>query len=445
MATMELRQDLRVTTQVNVLPQLVARSALLELSQENLEDRVREELEKNPALELAAPNLWSPLCQPVGGAEEQDALARCASPVSLRDDLLLQARALCHGAMLRHVEYLIESLDERGYLPAHPVTLAEELEVPVARVEEAIAHLRSLEPAGIGARDLADCLLMQLERLAPGQAPGGLREFIDGRLRHVLGSGDPRLLKTLQDRRSAPFLRFIADHFHPYPADLYQPPHRLEAQVVPTKLPDAVLEVDNGCLRVRVPLARAMALRISQAYESLARATSGVRGQDEGAQEIRRLVSKARQFIDNLTHRHTTIALVTQALLEEQSDFLEYGPSGLHPLTKKQLAQRLRIHESTICRATRGKTVMLPDGEVVPFDVFFEDALPAKVTLAKIIHSEDPDAPLTDNELVQAMQAQGFELARRTVSKYRESLGIPTASARRGGKWSRSTPSVEPR
>ncbi|NSW54884.1 MAG: hypothetical protein HPY44_02630 [Armatimonadetes bacterium] len=445
MATMELRQELRVTTQVNVLPQLVARAALLEMSQEGLEDRIREELETNPALELAAPNLWGPVFQPVADAEEQDALARCANPVSLRDDLLLQARATCHGALLRHVEYLIESLDERGYLPAHAVSLAEEMEIPVARVEEAIAHLRSLEPAGIGARDLVDCLLLQLERLAPGQAPEGLREFIDNRLRQALGSGDPRLLKTLQDRRGAPFLTFIAEHFHPYPADLYQPPHRLEAQLVPTKLPDAVVEMDNGCLRVCVPLARAMALRISQTYEGLARATSAVRGQDAGMQAIRRLVNEARQFIDNLTHRHATIALVTRALLEEQSDFLEYGPSGLRPLTKKQLAQRLRMHESTICRATRGKTVMLPDGEVLPFDVFFEDALPAKVTLAKIIHSEDPNAPMTDNELVQAMQARGFGLARRTVSKYRESLGIPTASTRRGGNWSRSTPAAERR
>lgn len=437
MPVMELRQDVRLTTQVTVLPQLVARSALLELSQEGLEERVREELDKNPALELSAPNLWGPASRAVAGVEEQDALARCASPVSLRDDLLWQARAVCGQELLPDVEYLIDSLDERGYLPVSPVTLAEEMEAPQARVDQAIKALRSLDPPGIAARDLTDCLLLQLSRMPAEQVPAGLEDFIDGRLRQVLGSGDIRMLKSLQDKRSAPFLSFIADNLHPYPADLFQPPHRLEAQVVPTKLPDAVIEIDNGCLRVAVPMAQALALKVSQAYEGLARATAGVRGQDEGTQEIRRMVSQARQFIDNITHRHATIAVVTRAILDEQRDYLEYGARGLHPLTKKQLAQRLRIHESTICRATRGKTVMLPDGEVVPFEAFFDDALPAKVTLASIIHSEDPGAPMTDNELVHAMLTRGFELARRTVSKYRESLGIPTASARRGGNWSR--------
>ena len=171
-------------------------------------------------------------------------------------------------------------------------------------------------------------------------------------------------------------------------------------------------------------------MRVDDAYEDLVRRV-GNRAGDDDAGAVRRLVAEARSIISDLTHRHEVIAKVAGTVVAAQEDYLTGGPMALKPLTKKEVAHLTGLHESTVCRATRGKTIMLPGGETVPFDVFFEDALPAKVTLARIVHQEDPAKPLTDHELAAELGRRGFPVARRTISKYRSALSIAPAAERR--------------
>ncbi len=427
-----LQAEPRVATQASVLPQLVARASVLELSQDGIEERVSEELDRNPALELVeAQNL--PRFRAGGRAESigDDHLARLPAPMSLSADLLWQVRVACEGETRRIAEYIVECLDHRGYLACPLFEVADSLGVSEGEVEAALAVVHQLEPRGIGARDLAECLRLQVLALKPGAAPQGLLEFLEGQFTDLVREADPRSLKSTTARGAQVYLKFIRDNLYPYPLDVYRPAYAPAAPDLPAKAPDAVIErTADGEFRVSVPMSQRLAMRVDAAYEQLARDMGG-RGSDEPAKSVRELVTSAREFIANLAHRHLIIARVAQAVVQEQAEYLTDGPRALKPLTKKELSRKLKMHESTVCRATRGKSVMLPDGEVVPFEVFFEDALPIKVALAQVVRQEDPSRPLRDAELVEKLNKRGYALARRTVSKYRACLGIPSASERR--------------
>lgn len=423
---LELHAEARVATQATVLPQLVARAALLELSQDELEEMVRERLEANPALELVHPGGLP--CPAAEGSE--DFLARFPAPVTLRDDLHRQLTATSAGPQRRIAEYLVECLDERGYLttPLHEV--AHDLGVEEDDVRGALALVQELEPRGIGARDLAECLRLQALALAPGEAPPGLLEFLDGEFCRIVENGDPRSLQATRAPGAAMYLGFISRCLYPYPADVYRPPWEAGGGATAGGEPDATIRQEGRRLRVSIPLSRRLALRLNAAYESLARSIEG-RVRCGQVRDARALVAEAQEFMANLAQRHLAIARVAAAVVREQEQFVLHGPACLKPLTKKALARKLGLHESTVCRATRGKTVMLPDGRVVSFDVFFEDALPVKAALAQVIRREDPGRPLRDGELVDKLRQRGYVVARRTVSKYRACMGIPPAAERR--------------
>ena len=117
--------------------------------------------------------------------------------------------------------------------------------------------------------------------------------------------------------------------------------------------------------------------------------------------------------------------------MRRQREFILEGPLALQPLTHKEIAEATGLHESTISRAVSGKIVMLPDGECVPYSVFFDDALPARTAMRGILAAERPEAPYTDEQLQQLMAERGYQIARRTVNKYRNVLGIPSAAQRK--------------
>ncbi len=429
---LELRHDVKVSTQVSVLPQIVARASLLELSQEELEHHVREKVDENPVLELTRiPSRGSSAMssQPMGAAPDE-ALARLPAPTSLRDDLLWQLRLTCGKELLSVAQYIIENLDERGYLAVHPFEIADDLAVPERVVEEALEVVHELEPRGVGARDLAECLLIQVNGMRSSEVPEGMVEFLEGEFAELVRANDLKGLASPQTPGATTYLAFIRDQLYPYPQDAYRPPYPTPNDELPAHPPDVVVGRDDTRFIVNVPLSERLALRVDGAYESLARSMDAGTYQGDSA-TIKRLLVQAKELIANITHRHTVMSEVAAAIIEEQMGFFEHGPGALKPCTKKELAQKLEMHESTVCRATRGKSMMLPDGEVVPFDVFFEDALPIKVALAGIISRESTDKPLTDCELADELEKVGYPVARRTVSKYRASLGIPTASRRR--------------
>lgn len=434
---LELRHDVRTATQASVMPQVVARASLLELSQEDLEEHIRGRLDENPALELVEASVWrhdNAPRGPVSGLDDE--MARLPAAISFQDDLRWQARTVAWGEELRIVEYLIDALDHRGYLTACVFEIANDLDVPEEDVERAIATLRELDPPGVGARNLADCLALQVLSRKVSEVPEGLAEFILDEFPCLTASADPRALRNAATPRVQQYLAFIREHLYPYPADLFRPPYPSLNQGPPAAPPDACVECTDGRLQVTVPISERLSLRVDSAYAELARNVSS-RAASQDTATVRQLVAEARSVIANLAHRHTVIGRVAAAVVSAQEAFITHGPSALKPLTKKELASQTGLHESTVCRATRGKSIMLPGGEVVPFDVFFEDALPAKVTLAQVIHHENPARPFSDLDLVSEMERRGYPIARRTVTKYRTSLGIAPANERRAAAQSR--------
>jgi RNA polymerase sigma-54 factor len=141
-------------------------------------------------------------------------------------------------------------------------------------------------------------------------------------------------------------------------------------------------------------------------------------------QHVRQYAARARFFVECVTQRWDTLLTISQALIEHQHAFLEQGVRGLRPLTRGELAVAVGLHESTVSRATANKYVLLPSGRTVPFDDFFDGSLAAKEALLEVIATEQGTKPYSDEELARRLGQQGLPLARRTVAKYREALGI---------------------
>ncbi len=155
------------------------------------------------------------------------------------------------------------------------------------------------------------------------------------------------------------------------------------------------------------------------------------RASDEATTRARAQVRAARQLMWSLDQRNRSVYRITQAIVEVQADYLREGPLALKPLTHKQIAATVGLHESTVSRAVAGKLLMLPSGSLVPYSRFFDSALPAKTVIKSLIRAEPPGTSLTDERLQNLLAERGFELARRTVSKYRLALGIPSSVRRR--------------
>jgi RNA polymerase sigma-54 factor len=145
---------------------------------------------------------------------------------------------------------------------------------------------------------------------------------------------------------------------------------------------------------------------------------------EQERQHVRQYAARARFFMECVTQRWDTLLTISQALIEQQQAFLEQGVRGLRPLTRGELASYVGLHESTVSRATANKYVLLPSGRTVPFDDFFDGSLAAKEALREVIATEDGAKPYSDEELARRLGEQGVPLARRTVAKYREALGI---------------------
>lgn len=437
-----------------VLPQVVAQSALLELTALELEERVTEELEENPALELddetlppldymPAPRI-SRSAVSYDSSDSYDTWANLADGYTLKDDLKQQFRAQNGNGNYPVAELLIEAINEDGYLTISVGEAAEQLAVDYRLVELTLQAIHELSPQGLGARDLCECLRLQLGALDSRQIPDGVEAIVDNMAyltsRSSVGGSNPSCVEELRGltKLSGPQIQraldFIRKRLCPYPGRAFQCPWSGAGQVKQYAYPDVVLALGHGDqISILIPQSERLAMRVNAAYKRLDDdlRTNSVRTRDESLKEARRLVRMARQFIDNLTRRYRTMYKVMAAIVEEQKDFIVNGPAYLQPLSKKGIAAGLGYHEATVCRATKDKYVLMPDGRLEKVDMFFDDALPAKSMIRRLVNSEDKSAPLSDRRLQEELAGRGFELARRTVTKYRLQLDVPPASQRR--------------
>jgi RNA polymerase sigma-54 factor len=317
---------------------------------------------------------------------------------------------------------------------------AEALRVSEGRVESVLQALQSLDPPGIGARDLRECLLIQLKTFEqheispPPLACRLLEDYLKALGEHHFAEIGHALGVPSGEVEAA--WRFIRYNLNPYPAHAFEgdelrslgPGTVAERSVVVR--PDVVIRRVDHEFEAEVVERRRYRFTVNDTYQSLylrcrkrsQEAHAGL--STEERQHVRQYAARARFFMECVAQRWDTLLRISEALIDQQFEFLENGVRFLKPLTRGELASCVGLHESTVSRATANKYVLLPCGRTVPFDDFFDGSLAVKDALRELIAMEDARKPRSDAELARRLGERGICIARRTVAKYRDALGI---------------------
>lgn len=356
---------------------------------------------------------------------------------SLREHLLAQLNLTQASQRDRAlVSFLIESLDEDGYLG---ITLDEiqhellsELELETEELNAALALLQSFDPAGVGARNAAECLKLQLQR-QPANAVRALalrivqdhlellaaRDFT--RLKRLLGASDAEL------RAAHAAIRAL----DPFPGSAYGGP------TTDYVIPDVLVRKSGKTWHAELNPEIMPKLRINEMYARILRSNRN----DPGAGNLQQQLQEARWLIKNIQQRFDTILRVAQAIVERQKNFFTHGEIGMRPLVLREIADTLGLHESTISRVTTSKYMLTPFG-TFELKYFFgshvatdtggaASSTAIRALIKQLIGAEESKNPLSDSRIAELLGEQGFVVARRTVAKYREALRIPAVNLRK--------------
>jgi len=444
-------------TQTQKLSQRQLYSAeLLRLSTLELEACVRELAQENPMVELedvpAAP-------QPAGRDdlvgrlrwledndrqnwfyqqftdEELDPLARISTGGGLEETLVSFLCRQMDGLRLeeeaaRLVRYLIYCLGDDGYLRIPLEELSRHGAVPLSGLERARKLLQSMEPAGVGAAELSECLALQLERIGEtGPALDIVRDHLEALAkRHDRAIAAKLGITPAQVEEARRTIREL----DPRPGAVFQ---RTE-QVCYTQ-PDLVVEERDGKLTVKLARGERPLFRVSRYYRNLLEQTEDKEVREYLAEKLR----QAENVLWAAEQRGSTLLRCAQVVVERQSEFFRSGPEALRPLRMGELARELGLHESTVSRAVREKYLQCPQGLYLLSWFFSRSAgageglsgTAARKLLLRLIDGENKDKPLSDQQLSESMAREGCPISRRTVAKYREELGVPSALGRKKG------------
>jgi RNA polymerase sigma-54 factor len=356
-----------------------------------------------------------------------------SAPVTLGDHLRSQLSVSVISDDVRNAaESIIGNLDEDGYLTAALQEIAEVGEHKMEHLEEALRVVQSLDPAGVGARNLRECLLLEIESV---NGKGGVAwQIVSNHL---------RLLETRQYKEIARVLARpmehvdiavkMIQHLNPRPGLRYS---GAGARVVE---PDVFITKDGDDYIIQMNDEDVPQLRLNAQYRKMLERDNGQT--KEVRDYVRERYTSAIQLMKNIEQRKQTIMKVCQAIVRRQIDFLSYGLDALKPMMIKEVAEEVGVHPSTVSRAVASKYVHTPQG-VFELRYFFSEAvqgpsggstplLTLKRMVKKMIDEEDRTKPLTDEHITAMLQTQGINVTRRTVAKYREDMKIPSTHQRR--------------
>jgi RNA polymerase sigma-54 factor len=349
---------------------------------------------------------------------------RLAKKPTLEEHLIWQLRMSKIAHREAHIGLLIiGNLDERGYLAVALEEICSLTQAAHEEVEAVLKRVQRFDPIGVAARDLAECLLIQLD--CSGLADGLAARMVSSCLAHLESRRYERIARDLgvSIEQVLDAMRVISS-LEPKPSRGYDP---AEAWFV---TPDVFVEKNGDEIVVRVNDADVPRLRVNSRYSL----TIGDGETDEILRQyLKDKIRAAKWFIESVEQRQKTLRKVTQSIFKFQREFLERGAGYLKPLVLREVARDIGMHESTVSRATSNKWVSTPHG-VFQFKRFFQNAIPGpegdlasarvKELIRRVITGEDPQKPHSDEEIVTLLAKQSIHMARRTVAKYRESMGI---------------------
>jgi RNA polymerase sigma-54 factor len=472
--------QLRLSQHLALTPQLQQSIRLLQLSTLEMNQEIDKFLQDNPLLERDDPGTEAPVYGPSSDAMQQTSGTEAAQPggeqaetpssesqgptdwaneggpqqprsddddndyadiqaasTSLRDHLDSQLALTPLSQRDRAlVRFLIEALDDDGYLTQSLEELAEmlpaELDIDLDDLQIALKHLQHLDPTGVGARNPRECLALQLKSQPQSPVRDLALAIVERCLDQLAARDFVRIKKQLQCNDEA--LRnahALIMALNPRPAAEYA--------VVDTRyiIPDVVVRKTRGgwaCGLNRDAMPR---LRINRLYADI---LQGQRG-NSGAAGLAGQLQEAKWLIKNVQQRFDTILRVSQAIVDRQRQFFDYGEVAMRPLTLREIAEQLGLHESTISRVTTQKFMATPRG-IFELKYFFGShvatetggacsATAIRALIKQLVGAEDGQRPLSDSKIAEILGQQGIVVARRTIAKYREALSIPPVNLRK--------------
>ncbi len=464
-----------------VSPSLIEANYILSLSQQELQKVIAAEMEANPALEMddrptcpicnsMLEGSFCPTClthqQSTDATESlesyDDFINEPVAQVATRDDtgdfdpmsliaseepidrqILGDARAILDESEHIIAEYIVESLDERGFLTVSVEDVASALGRSPEEVTRVLEVIQDVAPIGVGARDLKECLLLQAEYLRhSGQAvPEPVMRIVKTHLAefgsHKYGQIAKDLgiaVEEIEDARD-----FIRDQLNPYPLQSAQAKSWRSPTDSNFVAPDVVILLKNEELVVEIVDTKFFHLRMNEMYEQLAgqyarrktapaASPNGHEAAEVDKTHVRKYSNRAKLFMSNIHQRRDTLLRISRCICDLQENFLRGGIRELKPLTRAIVAQQVGVHESTVSRATANKYVMLPNRKVIPYSDFFTPSLSVKDMIKEMIEEEQDS--LTDKRIVELLNRRGVRIARRTVAKYRSELNILPSTLR---------------
>lgn len=356
---------------------------------------------------------------------------------SLREHLVWQASIAPFDPVDAEIALnLVDAVNDDGYLEdweGLSARLVEALQVPLQRVEKVLKAVQDFDPPGVAARDLAECLRLQLQQYPP-KTPGLAEalQVLEAPMALLARRDEAQLARaTGLETEAIRTALVLIQALQPHPGRPYQ---AHESEYV---APDVFVAKHQGRWRVALNPEHTPRLRINSYYQGMIKRADTSRDQ----LTLKQHLQEARYFINSLEARNETLLKVAQCIIEEQRAFLEYGEEAMRPLVLRDVAERLGVHESTVSRATANKYMLTPRG-LYELKFFFSShvqtteggtcsATAIQAMIKRLIAQEDAAKPLSDSTLAEMLLKEGIQVARRTVAKYREALRIPPSHERR--------------
>lgn len=472
--SMQLKTSLKLSQNLRMTPQLQQAIKMLQLSRLELEAEIRREINENPLLEEFADTIEDdPSAELSSVSQEKDKVSEDQDPRSqeeadwedyselqykglsatssvpedinydnfiskaqtLKDHLHWQASLSgFNDEEMEHISVLINYLDDNGYIKVPLAQIAEEEKVPLKDLEDILPFLQEFDPPGVGSRDLKECLLLQAAHFE--EDTKDVLYVIENHLKDLEKKNYEEIARNmnLQIEEVVEICKIILS-FDPKPGRAFQSEdtHYVTPDVYIYKVGDEYVVALN---EDGIPK-----LKISNLYKDLVK-TEGASGNKETKEYLQDKLRSAVWLIKSIQQRQKTIYKVTESIIKHQQEFFEKGPAYIRPMILKDIANDIEMHESTVSRVTTNKYVHTPLG-VFELKYFFNSGISrsdggdslasesVKLKIKGLVAKENPKKPLSDQKIVDLLKKEGLQIARRTVAKYRDVLGILPSSQRK--------------